>query len=84
MDNRFVGDGREKIEPSFNLPGCKAIAVTRAQARQAIARFERIGHSTHSAQAGMVWVLIEWCHLNNIQYTIVGVPNAGYYITKNT
>ena len=84
MSSRFKGDGRKKVAPLFDFKkeGLKSIAVRKSTARQLCKNFDVCGHSTHSGQGSTVWVILEHCRENLIQYTITGEPGVGFFIQR--
>lgn len=76
----FDGDGRRSHMPTFSLPQTQPISVSNAQARMLITKFVRDKKSTHSAQAGTLWVVVTWCHVQGKDYTIRAAPRLGYEV----
>lgn len=81
---RFDGDGRRWLDalPQDVHPSTKPLRVRRSTARQVIHHFESMGFTVHSGQGAMVWIVIEWCRLRGIKYTLDGSPGNGFYIKK--
>lgn len=79
----FEGDGRNKVQPTFEFPGTRGIAIGKATAREMIDRFLSSGHSTHSGAGGTLWVLLEYCQAARIAYRLRAAPGAGYYVEVN-
>jgi hypothetical protein len=78
----FVGDGRTRISSSCVLPYTTAGTVTRAQARDMIDRFIAVGQSTHSAQAGTLWVLLTWLQFHKVPFDLHAEADLGYTVTR--
>lgn len=78
----FHGDGRKKFKaPEWSLPSTDPIPVTNAQARDLIDRFLQHG-SNHSGAGNTLWVLLVWCALHKVPYTLKAWPGMGYEMTK--
>ena len=79
---RLRGDGRFKIKCNPHAPGHDVILGNPMQVRLAIAKsivqnFQDGRYSNHSARGSLVWVIQEWCHLNNVPYRIARHGLAG-------
>ena len=82
VPKRFEGDGRKSVNPVCPFPHSKP--VTRAMARQLIDAFEKTGESAHSPRALTLWVILEYCHFNNIGYVLETQPISGFYIRRKS
>ena len=83
------GDGRRKISPN---PDFKVYihgsgsSMRLGSARVIIFWFNKVGHSNHTGLASTIWVLEEYCYLNDIEFRIEsqfhGEDVIGYSIIK--
>lgn len=82
LEDLFVGDGRNYVDPIDPREGTRPIKVTRAQARAQAKRFEERGRTTHSQGGATLWVTEAFCKWRGIPYTVHHDPEAGYDVIK--
>jgi len=79
----FNGDGRTTVSP-INYPvGTRPISVTKSAARACINRFLSTKSSTHSVFGSTLWVILYFCVLHDIKYTLFRTSGIGYYVQLN-
>lgn len=66
----FDIDGRRMVQPVNAPEGTKPIAVRAQQARMLRDNFDRRGHSTHSVDGSLVWVIVTHCIEQGIRYSV--------------
>lgn len=77
----FNGDGRYRVLPTTGvLPGTIPLEMSRSGARQLILSLVRNGHTSHSANGGVLWVVLTWCQWHKVKYTLQAWPGQGYMI----
>lgn len=54
--------------------------VTKSGAKRIIDSFLRNGYTSHSGNATMLGVVVNYCEENGIPYVLKALPNMGYYI----
>lgn len=76
----FVGDGRQKIAPGLEIPGCENSHISRAQARLIVGQLVNAGRTNHSGAGSTLWVAIEWCQHHKQPYQLKAYPGYGYEV----
>lgn len=80
IDAPFDGDGRFNINPTCVLPGTKPRTLARSMAREIIHSLIRTGHSTHSSDGAVLWVVLAWLQHQRKPYLLTAHPTLGYMV----
>jgi len=79
LSKNLEGDGRRRVEPNPKIKHDGLAAVCGLGcARRVVNNFMECGHSTHSARATLMWIIQEYCHMNNIKYKTTFNEYGGY------
>ncbi len=81
MLGRFEGDGRVKLEAlsEFIAEGTNPIRLRRKMCRDIIKMFANNMYY-NSASGGTLWVILEFCSLNKIPYTLTNDNGLWWYL----
>jgi hypothetical protein len=79
------GDGRAAVPVTLErecvLYGTRPVPNLRyGHARHCIERFVETRRSTHSQFGGMLWIVLWFCQLNKLRYSMMADPNHGYVV----
>lgn len=79
---RFAGDGRIKLQHIAEQPkNSKPMSIRRGTCKAIINSFESGDYRSSeyiSRTGGTLWVISEYCDINQIPYTIESFGNAGW------
>lgn len=70
----LAGDGRVRLTHRRRLDTLwhsQPEEVKRAVARRLIEMFQETGRSTHSGRGALLWVIVEWCALNEVACRVI-------------
>lgn len=57
--------------------------VTEAERKRVVKAFEMSGKSTHSHNASLLWVIVNYCEESHIPYELKSVPGMGYHLKRS-